>query len=300
LANLKEKVKILPTTPGIYLMKDQYDEIIYVGKAKNLKQRVRSYFQKNSQHSKKVLRMIFNIHDFDIIQVDTELDALLLECQLIQTYHPLYNQQMNHSLRYSYVTVSPKGIEINSMVSSNSLGPFRQYKKIPIVSQVLSEIYQMPWVNHITMHALIKQLPEMQKIPLNQRLNEITAFFQGTEQSYLPWMEQRISYLSEHFHFELAQALTEQLNILNYFFLQNKELVRFSQQKKLIFSLPLTETTNKYYQISFGQIIHTQILSLNEAFQPIESRVKPFSLTKTTIDPLLILMNYMKKTSKKG
>ena len=76
--------------------------------------------------------------------------------------------------------------------------------------------------------------------------------------------------------------------------------MRFSQQKKLIFSLPLTETRNKYYQISFGQIIHTQILPLNEAFQPIESRVKPFSLTKTTIDPLLILMNYMKKTSKKG
>lgn len=281
-------------------MKDQYDTIIYVGKAKNLKQRVRTYFQKNNQHSKKVLRMIFNIHDFEIIQVDTELDALLLECQLIQKYHPLYNHQMNHTLQYSYVTISASGIELSNSMSDYSLGPFRQYKKIPVVSQILSEIYQMPWVNHITMHTLVKQLPEMHDIPMTQRLEEITTFFQGSEPFALDWMTKRIVRLSEQLHFELAQTLMEQLELLQSFFSQTQELYHFSQQEEFIFSLPLTATMKKYYQVSFGQIIHTSVLSSNECFQPIPPQSTPLLLTKTTIDPVVILMYYMKKTSKKG
>ncbi|HFN3178192.1 TPA: GIY-YIG nuclease family protein, partial [Enterococcus faecium] len=75
---LKEKMKTLPMLPGVYLMKDRDGKVIYVGKAKRLKNRVSSYFHQNKQHSKKVLRMIHHITDFDFVVVDTELDALLL------------------------------------------------------------------------------------------------------------------------------------------------------------------------------------------------------------------------------
>ncbi|WP_312540762.1 GIY-YIG nuclease family protein [Enterococcus sp.] len=85
---LKRKANALPATPGIYLMKDAHGSIVYVGKAKSLKARVVSYFRKNQQHTSKTIRMVHNITDFDTIGVDTELDALLLECQLIKNCIP--------------------------------------------------------------------------------------------------------------------------------------------------------------------------------------------------------------------
>lgn len=103
---LKNKANALPEKPGVYLMKDQHNEVLYVGKAKSLKQRVVSYFRKNQQHANKVLRLVYNVVDFETIETDTELDALLLECRLIQAFHPIYNRQMNHSANYCFVVLT--------------------------------------------------------------------------------------------------------------------------------------------------------------------------------------------------
>lgn len=103
---LKNKANALPENPGVYLMKDQHNEVLYVGKAKSLKQRVVSYFRKNQQHANKVLRLVYNVVDFETIETDTELDALLLECRLIQAFHPIYNRQMNHSANYCFVDLT--------------------------------------------------------------------------------------------------------------------------------------------------------------------------------------------------
>ena len=295
---LKEKVQTLPTTPGIYLMKDQHGAVIYVGKAKNLKQRVRSYFQKNHTHSKKVLRMIFNIADFEIMQVDTELDALLLECQLIQKYHPLYNRQLNYSLRYSYVTVSETGILISEQPQAASCGPFRLYKKLPVICEILSEIYQLPWINPITRYTLEKQLPEISLLPLEQRLHAVRQFFSGSDHSYQHWMTKRIESFAASMQFESAQALLEQLQLLDYFVAHIRELDDFLQQK-FYFALPLADGRKKYYQVAHGQIIHTQIVKSSQRFKPLSVAAANLPLTKTTIDPLLILLNYSKKTSEK-
>lgn len=70
---LKNKANALPEKPGVYLMKDQHNEVLYVGKAKSLKQRVVSYFRKNQQHANKVLRLVYNVVDFETIETDTEL-----------------------------------------------------------------------------------------------------------------------------------------------------------------------------------------------------------------------------------
>lgn len=107
--HLKEKVKNLPLLPGVYLMKNSDGKIIYVGKAKNLKNRVSTYFHQNKQHSKKVLRLVRSIADFEIVVVDTELDALLLECQLIQHYRPIYNRRMNYFDNYNYLHIQSDG-----------------------------------------------------------------------------------------------------------------------------------------------------------------------------------------------
>src|SRR5579885_1854932 len=91
----------LPKDPGVYRMYDDADQLIYVGKAKNLKNRVRSYFQKNkSQHSPKVIAMVQQIHHFDTIVTDTEIEALILEANLVKQYHPKYNILLRDDKKY--------------------------------------------------------------------------------------------------------------------------------------------------------------------------------------------------------
>ena len=86
--DIQEHLKQLPAEPGVYLMKDKFDNIIYVGKAKILKNRVRQYFQSSKNHSSKVKSMVKNIDKFEYIITDSELEALILECNLIKKYKP--------------------------------------------------------------------------------------------------------------------------------------------------------------------------------------------------------------------
>ena len=90
-ALIEEKLKVLPNKPGVYIMKDSLSNIIYVGKAKILKNRVRQYFRKSTTHSNKVKKMVENIYDLNWIVTDSEIEALILECNLIKKHRPKYN-----------------------------------------------------------------------------------------------------------------------------------------------------------------------------------------------------------------
>ena len=101
---LEEKIRMLPDSPGCYLMKDASGEIIYVGKAVNLKNRVRSYFR-DTAHTPKVAAMIAHIDDFDILLCETNLEALILECNLIKLHKPYYNILLKDDKHYPYLKV---------------------------------------------------------------------------------------------------------------------------------------------------------------------------------------------------
>ena len=101
---LEEKIRMLPDSPGCYLMKDAAGEIIYVGKAVNLKNRVRSYFR-DTAHTPKVAAMIAHIDDFDILLCETNLEALILECNLIKLHKPYYNILLKDDKHYPYLKV---------------------------------------------------------------------------------------------------------------------------------------------------------------------------------------------------
>lgn len=101
---IKEKLKKLPLTPGVYIMKDKFGNIIYIGKAKRLKNRVSQYFV-NKTHTDKVKSMVSNVADFEYILTNTELDALMLECNLIKKYQPFYNILLKDGKQYPYIKV---------------------------------------------------------------------------------------------------------------------------------------------------------------------------------------------------
>lgn len=107
---LKEKAKTLPLAPGVYIMRDKSDKVIYVGKAKKLKNRVSQYFQDTASHSPKTRIMVSKIHHFDVIVAASEFEALVLECSLIKRYLPKYNILLKDDKGYPYLRLNMKDI----------------------------------------------------------------------------------------------------------------------------------------------------------------------------------------------
>ncbi len=101
--NLKEKLAMLPENPGVYLMKDKTDAVIYVGKAKNLRNRVRQYFGSYGKSTRKVESMVKNINDFEYIIVGNEVESLILESNLIKELSPKYNILLRDDKQYPYI-----------------------------------------------------------------------------------------------------------------------------------------------------------------------------------------------------
>ena len=127
---IKEKLKTLPLTPGVYIMKDKGGNIIYIGKAKRLKNRVSQYFL-NKNHIAKVQSMVSQVADFEYILANTELDALMLECNLIKKYQPFYNILLKDGKNYPYIKVNmredfPK-LEVTRKVKKDSAKYFGPY-----------------------------------------------------------------------------------------------------------------------------------------------------------------------------
>src|SRR3982751_3966835 len=105
-ANLEEKLKNLPVSPGVYLHKDEAGKIIYVGKAKNLRNRVRSYFQSGRGHDRKTRELVKRISDLEFIVTDTEVEALVLESNLIKQYKPRYNVMLKDDKQYPHLKLT--------------------------------------------------------------------------------------------------------------------------------------------------------------------------------------------------
>ncbi len=147
---LKNKALKLTKKPGVYLMKNSKEQIIYIGKAKNLKNRVISYFRNFSTHDEKTKHMIENIYDFDFFTTKTEFEALILECNLIKEHKPKYNILLKDNKGYKYIKISneifPKITVCNKKSDDNSkyLGPYVNYFSVKQAVQEVNKIFMLP------------------------------------------------------------------------------------------------------------------------------------------------------------
>lgn len=144
---LRSKINQLPNTPGVYQMLDCNGEIIYIGKSKNLKDRVKSYF--TTQHQwRKLQRLVFNIRDIHVIRTDTHLEAQLLECTLIKSIKPLYNSQYKGEQRYQYLRVGEQWGEAPLVIEperrdGSVLGPFRSKGRLEDLVYRMTHLYPL-------------------------------------------------------------------------------------------------------------------------------------------------------------
>ena len=147
---LRERAHKLALVPGVYLMKDKTGKIIYVGKAKALKNRVSSYFRENANHDAKVSKMVSNVHDFDFIVTTSEFEALVLECSLIKQYDPKYNILLKDDKGYHYIGVSGGDYpRITAEKQKNDpdttyIGPFTSSFAVKQAVEEVNKVFMLP------------------------------------------------------------------------------------------------------------------------------------------------------------
>ena len=150
-AQLKEKALSLPLSPGVYLMRDKNDTVIYVGKAKKLKNRVTQYFQDSANHSPKTRLMVSKIHHFEVIVAASEFEALVLECSLIKRHMPKYNILLKDDKGYPYIRLDMKRpypkLELSAKIVNDKaeyFGPFGSRGVTNSIIESLQTILQLP------------------------------------------------------------------------------------------------------------------------------------------------------------
>lgn len=150
LRRLKDKANKLPLTPGVYIMKNSSGDIIYIGKAKALKNRVSQYFGSQEKHLPKVKKMVENVEDFDYILTDSEYEALVLECSLIKQNMPKYNILLKDDKGYSYIKVTGgewRNIYPALQIADDGaeyIGPFTQGYSVTKAVEEAKKIYKLP------------------------------------------------------------------------------------------------------------------------------------------------------------
>jgi len=141
---LKDKALSLPYAPGVYIMRNKDDKVIYVGKAKKLKNRVSQYFQNTANHTPKTRLMVSHIHHFDVIVAASEFEALVLECSLIKRYLPKYNILLKDDKGYPYLRLDMKEIypkiTMVSKISDDGAGYYGPYGSRGVTQDVMEAI----------------------------------------------------------------------------------------------------------------------------------------------------------------
>lgn len=277
--SLEEKIKWLPHLPGVYLMKDSYGQIIYIGKSKNLKNRVSSYFQKGN-HTPRVERMLNHLKDFDYIITDTEFEALMLECQLIKAYQPLYNRLLKNTEKYIYlvVNINKNPFEFQWSYERGAdgnlyFGPFTNRGLAERVIQGLKDFYRIDCTNHghsspCLNYSIGKCIgicfhDEAKKI-YKEIVWKIVALFQGKNKMVLNEISSAMKEASEQFQFERAAKLRDLLNGLKTL-LKKEKVIEFAEKNKyIVVAENIKENTFKFFFIYRNQILYRQKLSFFE------------------------------------
>lgn len=232
---LRKKAMALPLQPGVYIMKNKDKKIIYIGKAKKLKNRVSSYFGSHSNHSLKVIRMVENVDDFDYILVDTEFEALVLECSLIKQHMPKYNILLKDDKGYNYIKITkgdfPRIFECKRIDDDGAeyIGPYISGFSVKQAVEETLKIFKLPRCNKKFPQEYGKSRPCLNGFmglccsPCAGRITQqdyvktvedALAFLKGGSKASVRDMTQKMNSLSEELKFEEAAKLRDRIRAI--------------------------------------------------------------------------------------
>ncbi len=230
---IEDKLKLVPHTPGCYLMKNKEGHIIYVGKSKNLKNRLTSYF--NKKHTGKTKMLVSEINDFEYILTNTEVESLLLEINLIKKYNPKYNILLRDDKTYPYIELTNDEVpllrvirnkDIKKTRKSHIFGPYPNVSASRNVVYVINRLYplrkckNMPKKECLYYHigeCLGYCTKKIDKDIINNMKGEIISFLNGKDQIVTDKIKQKMQEYSDKLEFEKAlvyKNMLEQINIV--------------------------------------------------------------------------------------
>ncbi len=292
--NFENKLKEVPINPGVYLMKDGDDNIIYVGKAKNLKKRVRQYFQKARNQLPKIEEMKVVLEDFDYIITDTELEALILENKLIKKYKPKYNAMLKNFENYKYIKITDEKfsrvvMETDSGNDGRFYGPFSKTHFVAEAIELLRDIFRIRRCNkdlnsdslNPCLHYHIKRCigpcrSDISKTEYNKIIGEIMLLLEGKNEELIKTIENDMINASKNMEFEKAALYRDKISMIKRIsFKQRAVTLAMSDNDIIAF---LIEEDNIYiFYICNGKILGKLFLKdFNPNHSDINKQIKDF------------------------
>lgn len=235
LNRLRKKAMALPLVPGVYIMRDKQREIIYIGKAKALKNRVSQYFGSQNNHPEKVRQMVYNAEDFDYIITDSEFEALVLECSLIKQHLPKYNILLKDDKGYSYIRVSNekwKRLSVSLQKADDGAEYIGPYKSSFFVKQAVEEavkIFKIPTCNRkfpedfgkgrpcLNFHIKQCMAPCTGRVKFkdyNENVQEALDFLKGGKNASVKQLEQNMEQAAEAMEYERAAKIRDKITAI--------------------------------------------------------------------------------------
>ena len=253
--HIEAQLKELPRQPGVYLMKDETGMIIYVGKAKSLRSRVRSYFRKNDQ-TYKTRMLVKYIDDFDYIMTDTEVEAYILEANLIKKHQPKFNIRLKDDKSYPYIKVTtnedfPRVFKTRVVKNDGNkyFGPFADvnaiYKTINVLKDLFSlrtckreitegETYDRPCLNYHIDKCHGPCIGEISKKEYNELIDKVLMFLSGRQTELIDKIEEKMYKASDNNDFENAAKYRDQMEALKEVTRQQKVMSASSKDQDIM------------------------------------------------------------------
>ncbi len=228
---LREKTSKLTTAPGVYQMKDKTGHIIYIGKAKNLRNRVKSYFAETPNHTVKVAKMVENVYDYDFIVTASEYEALVLECSMIKQHTPKYNILLKDDKGYSYIRISPPPFsKITAMKNKSAAGTYMgPYTSSFVTKQTVNEVnkvFKLPTCHKVFPRDIKKGRPCLNyhikqcmgvctgcvsQEDYGRLIEEAQVYIREGSSASVKDMTERMNKAAEELDFELAAVLRDRI-----------------------------------------------------------------------------------------
>lgn len=285
--NIEEELKKLPAKPGVYLMHDEKDTIIYVGKAVSLKNRVRQYFQPSRNVTPKIARMIEHIHRFEYIITDSELEALVLECNLIKEYRPKYNTMLMDDKSYPYIKATiheeyPRLLFAREMKKDKAkyFGPYTSAGAIKDTLLLMQKIYHIRTCNRNLSRDIGKERPclnyhikqckapcqgYISKEAYRESFSNALEFLNGNYSNVLKMLEEKMYEASEKYEFEVAAEYRDLLNSVKQIAQKQKITSQEQDDKDIIgFAKAAEEAVIQVFFIRGGKLIGREHFHFNE------------------------------------
>lgn len=313
--DFKEKLKNLPLCPGVYLMKDEEDKIIYVGKSKALKNRVSQYFQASKNHSPKTLAMVSNVCDFEYIITDTESEALALECNLIKKHRPKYNILLKDDKQYPYIKITNEDfprIFITRRITKDGgryFGPYMSSFSIKNALETIKKIFKVRSCSLNLPRDFEKKRPclyyhigqccapctgKISKEDYNEIFDKISEVLKGNYKTVEKELSAKMLEASENLDFEKAAIYRDKINAVKTLSGEQKITSATGGNRDVIgIYTDLLESCIQVFYFRGGKGVGSEHFTLkndlNTPNQLIEEFVKQFYFTASAIPPEIIL-----------